>query len=83
VHLVDAGVDTGGVLKQARGIFKARDTIASYALRQAAFSREICVEAVENALAGKPKRPTPACRPGNVSPDGLALPLDGVTRRVW
>lgn len=53
VHLVDAGVDTGGVLRQARGRPKPGDTISSYALRQAAFSREICVEAVCDALAGK------------------------------
>ncbi|PBB94000.1 formyl transferase [Mesorhizobium sp. WSM3864] len=53
VHLVDAGVDTGGVLKQARGKSKRGDTIASYALRQAAFSRDICVQAVAETLAGK------------------------------
>lgn len=53
VHLVDAGVDTGGVLKQARGKPEPGDTISSYALRQAAFSRDICVEAVRDALAGK------------------------------
>ncbi|TPL95404.1 formyl transferase [Mesorhizobium sp. B2-3-12] len=53
VHLVDAGVDTGGVLKQVRGKPKQGDTISSYALRQAAFSRDICVEAVSDALAGK------------------------------
>ncbi|TPI27836.1 formyl transferase [Mesorhizobium sp. B3-2-1] len=53
VHLVDAGVDTGGVLKQARGKPKQGDTISSYALRQTAFSRDICVEAVSDALAGK------------------------------
>ncbi|AGB46006.1 formyl transferase [Mesorhizobium sp. B2-5-9] len=53
VHLVDAGVDTGGVLKQVRGEPKQGDTISSYALRQAAFSRDICVEAVSDALAGK------------------------------
>ena len=53
VHLVDAGVDTGGVLKQARGKPGPGDTISSYALRQAAFSRDICVEAVRDALAGK------------------------------
>lgn len=52
VHLVDAGVDTGGVLRQARGKPEPRDTISSYALRQAAFSRDICVEAVGDALAG-------------------------------
>jgi folate-dependent phosphoribosylglycinamide formyltransferase PurN len=53
VHLVDAGVDTGGVLRQARGRPQPGDTISSYALRQAAFSRDICVEAVSDALAGK------------------------------
>ncbi|MBZ9701307.1 MULTISPECIES: formyl transferase [unclassified Mesorhizobium] len=53
VHLVDAGVDTGGVLKQAYGQPKPGDTISSYALRQTAFSRDICVEAVSDALAGK------------------------------
>jgi hypothetical protein len=53
VHLVDVGVDTGGVLRQARGKPEPGDTISSYALRQAAFSREICVEAVRDALAGQ------------------------------
>ncbi|MER8867579.1 formyl transferase [Mesorhizobium sp. M0751] len=53
VHLVDAGGDTGGVLRQARGKPQPGDTISSYALRQAAFSRDICVEAVRDALAGK------------------------------
>ncbi|MER8890479.1 formyl transferase [Mesorhizobium sp. M0907] len=53
VHLVAAGVDTGGVLRQARGKRGPGDTISSYALRQAAFSRDICVEAVRDALAGK------------------------------
>jgi folate-dependent phosphoribosylglycinamide formyltransferase PurN len=53
VHLVDAGVDTGDVLRQARGKPEPGDTISSYALRQASFSREVCVEAVRDALAGK------------------------------
>lgn len=53
VHLVDAGVDTGAVVRQARGTPKPGDTISSYALRQAAFSRAICGEAVADALAGK------------------------------
>ncbi|MER9326379.1 formyl transferase [Mesorhizobium sp. M0488] len=53
VHLVDAGVDTGAVLKQAHGRPKPGDSITSYALRQAAFSRDICVEAVRDVLAGK------------------------------
>ncbi|MER8913293.1 formyl transferase [Mesorhizobium sp. M0761] len=52
-HLGAPGVDTGGVLKQARGKPEPGDTISSYALRQAAFSRDICVEAVRGALDGK------------------------------
>jgi folate-dependent phosphoribosylglycinamide formyltransferase PurN len=53
VHLVDAGVDTGGVLRQARGRPEHGDTISSYALRQAAFSRDICIDTVTAALAGR------------------------------
>ncbi|ESY70861.1 MULTISPECIES: formyl transferase [Mesorhizobium] len=53
VHLVDPGVDTGAVLKQVRGQPKRGDTISSYALRQTAFSLDICVEAVSDVLAGK------------------------------
>ena len=53
VLLVDAGVDTGGALRQARGKPERGDSISSYALRQAAFSRGICIEAVSDLLAGK------------------------------
>ena len=55
VHLVDAGVDTGGVLHQARGKPQPGDTISSYALRQAAFSRDICIQAIERC-AGRHAR---------------------------
>lgn len=59
VHLVDAGVDTGGVLHQVRGRPGKGDNIALYALRLAALSREICVGGVEDALEGRlaPKTP--------------------------
>ncbi|MDX8523948.1 formyl transferase [Mesorhizobium sp. MSK_1335] len=84
VHLVDAGVDTGGVLKQARGKPKTGDTIASYALRQAAFSRDICVEAVSDALAGK----LTTIDPGLPSKQWYHPPIwvylwTGLTMRVW
>lgn len=52
VHLVDAGVDTGDIIYQARGVPLPGDTIATYPLTQAAFSRDICVRAVADALAG-------------------------------
>ncbi|AZO62449.1 MAG: formyl transferase [Mesorhizobium sp.] len=84
VHLVDAGVDTGGVLKQARGKSKRGDTIASYALRQAAFSRDICVQAVAEALAGK----LTTIDPGLPSkqwfhPTIWSYLWTGLTKRVW
>jgi folate-dependent phosphoribosylglycinamide formyltransferase PurN len=53
VHLVDAGVDTGAVLHQVRGRPKPGDNIALYALRLAAMSRDICVSAIEDALADR------------------------------
>lgn len=55
VHLVDKGVDTGAVLHQARGKPQRGDTIATYPLTQAAFSRDICIRAVSDALAGNLK----------------------------
>jgi methionyl-tRNA formyltransferase len=50
VHLVDAGVDTGAVLYQARGRPETGDNLMLYPLRLAALSREICVSALEDAL---------------------------------
>lgn len=59
VHLVDAGVDTGGVLHQVRGRPGRGDNIALYALRLAAMSRGICAQGVEDALAGRLAPATP------------------------
>jgi methionyl-tRNA formyltransferase len=53
VHLVDAGVDTGGVLHQVRGRLGKGDNIALYALRLAALSRDICIQGVDDALEGR------------------------------
>ena len=84
VHLVDAGVDTGGVLRQARGISKRGDTIASYALRQAAFSRDICVEAAGDALAGKLETIDPGLPSKQwYHPTVWFYLWTGLTRRVW
>ena len=57
VHLVDAGVDTGGILYQQRISDHKNDSILTYAMLQAAHSREICAKAVGDALNGslKPK----------------------------
>ncbi|TIV96449.1 MAG: formyl transferase [Mesorhizobium sp.] len=84
VHLVDAGVDTGGVLKQARGKPKHGDTIASYALRQAAFSRDICAEAVSDAVAGKLATIDPGLPSKQWYHPTIWFYLwTGLTKRVW
>ncbi|TIT80259.1 MAG: formyl transferase [Mesorhizobium sp.] len=84
VHLVDAGVDTGGVLKQARGEPKRGDTIASYALRQAAFSRDICAEAVSDAVAGKLATIDPGLPSKQWYHPTIWFYLwTGLTKRVW
>ncbi|MBA1139269.1 formyl transferase [Mesorhizobium neociceri] len=84
VHLVDAGVDTGGVLKQARGKPEPGDTISSYALRQAAFSRDICVEAVRDALDGKLATVQPDLPSKQWYHPTIWFYLwTGLTRRVW
>jgi len=53
VHLVDPGVDTGAVIRQARFAPHPRETIFTDALAQAAGSREIVVASVADALAGR------------------------------
>lgn len=84
VHLVDAGVDTGGVLKQARGRPEPGDTISSYALRQAAFSRDICFEALSDALAGKLATSDPDLPSKQWYHPTIWFYLwTGVTKRVW
>ena len=77
MHLVDAGVDTGGVLHQVRGRPGPGDNITLYALRLAALSRDICVRGVEDALEGRlaPQDAGYAVET-MVSSDDLVLSLD-------
>ncbi|MBX3568586.1 MAG: formyl transferase [Rhizobiaceae bacterium] len=84
VHLVDAGVDTGPVLHQARGKPAPGDTIATYALTQAAFSRDICVRAVGDALEGRLK-PVETGLPSRqwYHPTIWFYLWTGLVRRVW
>jgi folate-dependent phosphoribosylglycinamide formyltransferase PurN len=84
VHLVDTGVDTGAVLHQVQGRPAKGDTIATYALTMAAFSRDICIRAIEDALSGKlsPFEPTLPSRQW-YHPTLWSYLWTGLTRRVW
>ena len=53
IHLVDCGVDTGGILYQARVALGREDTIATCQHVQAAAALPLLARAVEDALAGR------------------------------
>ena len=55
VHLIDEGVDTGDILYQSQVEVDPRDTFHTYLWRIAAGSREIVIQAMEDALAGELK----------------------------
>ncbi|WP_274628499.1 formyl transferase [Arvimicrobium flavum] len=84
VHLVDAGVDTGGTLRQVRGKPAPNDNFMTYAFRQAAMSREICIAAAEDALAGR-LAPVASDLPSKqwYHPTIWNYFWTGITRGVW
>jgi folate-dependent phosphoribosylglycinamide formyltransferase PurN len=84
VHLVDAGVDTGGILYQVRGKPAPDDNIMTYGHRLAAMSREMCVAAVRDALAGRLK-PVATNAPSRqwYHPTVWQYVLTGLRKGVW
>jgi folate-dependent phosphoribosylglycinamide formyltransferase PurN len=58
VHLVDAGVDTGQVVRQAYGQPAADDNITTYGHRLAAIAGDLCIQALDDVLAGREVRPS-------------------------
>ncbi|HEV7254698.1 MAG TPA: formyl transferase [Mesorhizobium sp.] len=84
VHLVDDGVDTGGIIAQARGRPEPGDSIATYAHRFAAMSRELCADAVAAALEGR-LRPKPASGPSRqwFHPPVWRYLWNGVAKGIW
>jgi methionyl-tRNA formyltransferase len=84
VHLVDAGVDTGGVVRQVTGAPEPGDSMLTYAHRLAALARPICIEAVEEALAGElaPRSPEGPSRQWTTPPIWRYL-WTGVRKGVW
>lgn len=84
IHLVDEGVDTGGVLYQARVAFDRDDTIATYQHVQAAHALPLFARAIEDALDGRLAPTTVAMPSRQWFPPTLWDYLRiGVTRGVW
>lgn len=52
IHEVDAGVDTGGVIYQARVTFDPKDTISTYQTVQAATGIGLFARAIQDVLSG-------------------------------
>ena len=84
VHLVDAGVDTGGVLHQIRGKPEPGDNLTNYAMRLAVMSRGICIRSIEDALAGR-LEPVATDMPSKqwYHPTVWFYFWTGVTKGVW
>lgn len=84
VHLVDAGVDTGGVLYQHRLRPSKRDTMHTYPLLQTAASAGIAVTALRDAVTGslKPLKTAAPSRQWYHPPIWTWL-WNGVTRGIW
>lgn len=84
VHLVDEGVDTGGILYQSRQAPSRTDTMHTYPLLQTAASTDIAIRAVEDALAGK-LQPVDVAAPSRqwYHPPVWTWIWKGLRRGVW
>ena len=84
IHKVDAGVDTGAILYQARVVFDERDTIATYQTLQAATGIPLFAQALEDVLGGRLKTLSTGLPSHNHLPPTLWRYLwIGLTRGVW
>ena len=84
VHLVDAGVDTGGTLYEQRVTPARTDTIATYPLLLTAAGTQIAIRAVEDALVGALKPSQPTGRSALRYPPAIwTWIFYGVFKRVW
>jgi len=84
VHLVDAGVDTGGILRQVRLRPSKRDTMHTYPLLQTAAATGIVVETLRDAVAGDLK-PLEIAAPSRqwYHPPIWTWLWNGMTRGIW
>ncbi len=84
VHLVDAGVDTGGILYQSRMKPSKNDTMHTYPLLQTAASTDIVIQAIDDALSGtlKPLTTKGPSRQWYHPPIWTWL-WNGISRGIW
>jgi Formyl transferase len=84
VHLIDEGIDTGGVLYQAKVDFAPNDNIATYQHRQMAAALPLLRRAVEDALKGqlRPRRITLPSRQW-FHPTLWGYLRTGLAQQVW
>lgn len=84
VHLVDAGVDTGDILYQAFLEPDPRDTLLTDAMVMAAGSREIAIQAVQDARNGQ-LQPKSSDLPSvqRFHPPIWTYLWTGLSKRIW
>lgn len=84
VHLVDTGVDTGGVLHQLRLKPSKRDTMHTYPLLQTAAATSIVIQSLHDAVTGnlKPLKIAAPSRQWYHPPIWTWL-WNGITRGIW
>ncbi len=84
VHLVDAGVDTGSVIYQARVAFDPADTIATYQTLQVATGAPLFARAIDDVIQGRLKPITVKSKSQNFLPPTIWRYFwNGLTRGVW
>ena len=84
IHMVDRGVDTGQIVAQVRCAAASDDNIMTYAFRLAANSRQMCVAAVEDALAGRLETRQPVGESKQwFHPTVWSYLWTGMTKGVW
>jgi methionyl-tRNA formyltransferase len=85
VHLVDAGVDTGAMLYEQRVKPARGDTIATYPLLLTAASKQIVINALEDALSGSlsPKPPKSSASKLRFPPTLWTWLYHGLTKGIW